>query len=282
MTRIKVRFEVRKITWGHTKTCKLNNDTDSYSLLRVVTDDYVIIVFRENFHFFKDIIVGSKYLAEIEKFNNEIHKFCKIIQEDPKYTLAKQEFKDKNFGTAVKYFKEYFTKVNINVSNIEFYGPDLLWYLRSIINYHNFDLSTRNSNHDKIKEILIKESSYKSFMYWPEYPYNYISHPLSFALFDKNKNEARTEELLKNDPEYLFAMVIKIPDVILCEFFFVYGDYNKIPNFLLALELNCLKHQIITQNRLRFTTSNNDDYYDETNILDGFGGDIDACREHYL
>ena len=282
MTKIKVRFKVKKITWGHTKTCKLNNDTDSYSLLRVVTDDYVIIVFRENFHFFKDIIVGSKYLAEIEKFNNEIHKFCRIIQADPKYILAKQEFEKKNFGTAVEYFKEYFSNVKIDISNFEFYAPDFSWYLRALVNYYNFDLSSTNPHYDKIKDILKKESSYKSFMYWPEYPYNYISHPLSFDLFDRNNNESSTEELLRNDPEYLFAMVVDIPDVILCEFFFVYGDYNKIPNFLLALELNCLKHQIITQNHLRFTTSNNDDYYDETNILDAFGGDIDACNDHFL
>lgn len=288
---IKILVSVKKFTWGYTESCKLNNDTKEYSLLTIISKEKeTIFILKENFYLFKDIAVGVRYKMELYPLQDGFYKFSRIITDHPLYTKAKDQYHKQNFKLAVDYFKQYFSVLNLDFqdsSSLDFYASHLREYKNCLINYYNFKIYQndseldKNSLYNRVKEALIADLKYDSEEHYFYLIYNYSFHPNIVFKDSETDEEYDIKDFLKRDPEKLFKLIIECDRIFICEYFFLHGDYYSVPNFREALELNFLKRYIIEEHRL-IKTPAREFYYDDSDILDGFGGDIDACNDHYL
>lgn len=298
MENFEVEITVTEIIWGNSKIDIINGYDDiAYTTLKLKSDFYTIMVFTNNFKYFQNIEVGFTFKAVIKLWKNNTYNFVRLIEDHPKLFLAKKEYKNGDFSKSKIYFEEYFKTCNFLIDRAFPLGiyTDSKLYLETLISHFKFNISETNPYYEKFEPTLEKcykligDNTYSlkenielisSFIYF---------HSLRFGKYKDKK----IFNILKTDPEYLFSLIIDTDHFCLAEICFLINDYQEVPNYVIALEINCIKrlleneaHEFESINEKNDTPKYYEDYggfgsWDELSFGQAFEGDIDAWNSHY-
>lgn len=291
-----VEITVNEIIWGNSKIDIINGyDNIDYSTLKLKSDFYTIMVFKNNFKYFQNIEVGFTFKAVIKLWKNNTYNFVRLVEDHPKLLLAKKEHKNGNYSKSKVYFEEYFKTCIFSINKTFPLGiyTDSKMYLETLISHFKFNISETNPYYEKFEQTLekcydlIADNTYSlkenvelisSFTYF---------HSLRFG---KYKDE-EIINILKTDPEYLFSLIIDTDYFCLSEICFIFDDFEEVPNYLIALEINCIKLLLQKENyeswrEIDDFPKHSEDYggfgsRDEFSFGQAFEGDIDAWNSHY-
>jgi hypothetical protein len=243
---LEVEITVTEIIWGNSKIDIINGyDNIAYTTLKLRSDFYTIMVFTNNFKYFQNIEVGFTFKAVIKLWKNSTYNFVRLIEDDPKLILAKKELKNGNFSKSKVYYEEYFKTCIFSINNELPLGiyTDSKMYLKTLICHFKLNISETNPYYERFEQTLEKcfdligDNCYDlkenvelitSITYF---------RPLRFG---KYKDE-KVINILKTDPEYLFSLIIDTDHFCLAEICFLINDFGEVPNYAIALEINCIK-----------------------------------------
>lgn len=291
-----VEITVNEIILGNSKIDIINGyDNIAYTTLKLKSDFYTIMVFKSNFKYFQNIEVGFTFKAVIKLWKNNTYNFVRLIEDHPKLLLAKKEHKNGNFSKSKVYYEEYFKTCIFSINETFPLGiyTDSKMYFETLISHFKLNISETNPYYEKFEQTLekcyylIADNTYSlkedvelinSITYF---------NPLGFG---KYKDE-KIINILKADPEYLFSLIIDTDHFCLTEICFILNNFEEVPNYVIALEINCIK--LLLEKEYYESRHEIDDYpkhsedyggfgsRDEFNFGQAFEGDSDAWNSHY-
>lgn len=289
-------FKVDEIVWGHTKMDILNGyDNIGYSTLKLKNVNHTLMLFKNHFKFFQNVYVGYCFKAEIKLWKNNTYNLIRIIPDHPKLALAKDELKNSNFAKSKILFEDYFKNCNFLEDAQLPLGiySDSSMYIENLIQYFKFDISKSNPYYVKYEQTLekcytlIDEKTYDLKEGVTLISWRYHHSKLNFG---KYKGQI-IFKILKEDPEYLFSLIVDTDHFCLTPLCFLFNDYSKVSNFKIALEINLIKMLLQDEynksmehaydDYLPFKDYGGFDSWEELSLGQAFEGDVDAWNSHY-
>lgn len=246
MENIDVEITVSEIIWGNSKIDIINGyENIAYTTLKLRSDFYTIMVFTNNFKYFQNIKVGFTFKAVIRLWKNDTYNFVKLIEDHPMLILAKKELKNGDFSKSKIYYEEYFRTCIFSINNKFPLGiyTDAKMYIETLIGHFKLNISEKNPYYERYEQTLekcynlIAENTYDLKEDVEEITSITYFHTLQFG---KYKDE-KVINILKKDPEYLFSLIIDTDHFCLAKICFVINDFGEVPNYAIALEINCIK-----------------------------------------
>lgn len=291
-----VEITVNKITWGNSKIDIINGyDNIAHTTLKLKSDFYTIMVFKNNFKHFQNIKVGFTFKAVIKLWKNNTYNFVSLIEDHPQLVLAKKEHNNGNFSKSKVYYEEYFRSCIFSINKAFPLGiyTDSKMYLETLISHFKLNISETNPYYEKFEQTLEKcydlvtDNSYAL-----KEALELISSITYFSSLGFGKyKDLKILNILKKDPEYLFSLIIDTDHFCLAEICFLLDDFEEVPNYGIALEINCIKLLLEkkyyeSRNEIDDSPKHSEDYggfgsWDEFSFGQAFEGDIDAWNSHY-